>query len=48
MEDTAVSLAKAVRYSNDGTVEYLYPEPGEKFYFLKLNPRLSVRISEYQ
>ena len=40
MEDTVVSLAKAVGYANAGTVEYLYSEPDEKFYSLELNPRL--------
>lgn len=42
MEEAAVSLAKAVGYTNAGTVEYLYSEPDEKFYFLELNPRLQV------
>ncbi|KAL9191373.1 hypothetical protein ACHAXT_001079 [Thalassiosira profunda] len=42
MEAAAVSLAKAVGYMNAGTVEYLYSEPEEKFYFLELNPRLQV------
>lgn len=42
MEDAAVSLAKAVGYANAGTVEYLYSEPDEKFFFLELNPRLQV------
>ena len=42
MEQAAVSLAKAVGYANAGTVEYLYSEPDEKFYFLELNPRLQV------
>ena len=42
LEDTAVSLAKAVGYSNTGTVEYLQSEQDEKFYFLKLNLRLPV------
>ena len=42
MEKAAVSLAKAVGYTNAGTVEYLYSEPDEKFYFLELNPRLQV------
>ena len=37
-----VQLAKAVNYCNAGTVEYLYSEPDEKFYFLELNPRLQV------
>jgi acetyl-CoA carboxylase / biotin carboxylase 1 len=42
MEKAAVSLAKAVHYSNAGTVEYLYSESNAKFYFLELNPRLQV------
>jgi acetyl-CoA carboxylase/biotin carboxylase 1 len=42
MEKAAVSLAKAVGYANAGTVEYLYSENDEKFYFLELNPRLQV------
>jgi acetyl-CoA carboxylase / biotin carboxylase 1 len=40
MEKAAVRLAKAVKYSNAGTVEYLYKDG--KFYFLELNPRLQV------
>ena len=42
MEKAAVSLAKAVGYANAGTVEYLFSEPDNKFYFLELNPRLQV------
>jgi len=42
MEQAAVSLAKAVGYTNAGTVEYLYSEKDQKFYFLELNPRLQV------
>ena len=42
MEEAAISLAKAVGYMNAGTVEYLYSEPDQKFYFLELNPRLQV------
>jgi acetyl-CoA carboxylase/biotin carboxylase 1 len=42
MEKAAVALAKAVHYTNAGTVEYLYSEPDSKFYFLELNPRLQV------
>lgn len=42
MERAAVSLAKAVKYTNAGTVEYLYNEAESKFYFLELNPRLQV------
>ena len=40
MEKAAVRLAKAVKYANAGTVEYLYKDG--KFYFLELNPRLQV------
>ena len=42
MEKAAVSLAKAVGYTNAGTIEYLYSEHESKFYFLELNPRLQV------
>lgn len=42
MEKAAVALAKAVHYTNAGTVEYLYSEKEKKFYFLELNPRLQV------
>jgi len=42
MEKAAVALAKAVHYTNAGTVEYLYSEREAKFYFLELNPRLQV------
>jgi acetyl-CoA carboxylase / biotin carboxylase 1 len=42
MEQAAVALAKAVGYTNAGTVEYLYSEQEGKFYFLELNPRLQV------
>ena len=42
MEQAAVALAKAVGYTNAGTVEYLYSPSDEKFYFLELNPRLQV------
>jgi acetyl-CoA carboxylase/biotin carboxylase 1 len=42
MERAAVALAKAVHYTNAGTVEYLYSEPDSKFFFLELNPRLQV------
>ncbi|KAL7569782.1 hypothetical protein ACA910_005724 [Epithemia clementina (nom. ined.)] len=42
MEAAAVALAQAVHYTNAGTVEYLYDEASQKFYFLELNPRLQV------
>jgi acetyl-CoA carboxylase/biotin carboxylase 1 len=40
MEKAAVALAKAVHYTNAGTVEYLYSEKESSFSFLELNPRL--------
>eukprot|EP00529_Nitzschia_sp_RCC80_P015101 CAMPEP_0113491462 /NCGR_PEP_ID=MMETSP0014_2-20120614/27568_1 /TAXON_ID=2857 /ORGANISM="Nitzschia sp." /LENGTH=684 /DNA_ID=CAMNT_0000385253 /DNA_START=233 /DNA_END=2284 /DNA_ORIENTATION=- /assembly_acc=CAM_ASM_000159 len=42
MEEAAVALAKAVGYANAGTVEYLYNEQTQEFFFLELNPRLQV------
>lgn len=42
MEEAAVALAKAVGYANAGTVEYLYNEENQEFFFLELNPRLQV------
>jgi acetyl-CoA carboxylase / biotin carboxylase 1 len=42
MEKAAIALAKAVHYTNAGTVEYLYSEREAKFFFLELNPRLQV------
>ena len=42
MERCAIALAKAVGYSNCGTVEYLYSPDSKEFFFLELNPRLQV------
>ncbi|HTH99328.1 MAG TPA: acetyl-CoA carboxylase biotin carboxylase subunit [Acidisoma sp.] len=39
---SAVSLAKAVGYRGAGTVEFLYDELAEEFYFIEVNTRIQV------
>lgn len=39
---SAVRLARAVNYSGAGTVEYLYDEDGDRFYFIEMNTRIQV------
>jgi len=39
---SAVSLARSVDYRGAGTVEYLYDEPTQEFYFIEVNTRLQV------
>ena len=41
MGSTAIALARAVNYSNAGTVEYLLDRDGN-FYFLEMNTRIQV------
>ena len=45
--DSAVRLARAVRYSNAGTVEFLVDDK-ENFYFMEMNTRIQVehRVTE--
>jgi acetyl-CoA carboxylase, biotin carboxylase subunit len=38
----AVKAAKAVNYANAGTVEFLYDEKAEQFYFMEMNTRIQV------
>ena len=42
MGEQAVALAKAVKYSSAGTVEFLV-DSQKNFYFLEMNTRLQVR-----
>ncbi|XP_064296700.1 propionyl-CoA carboxylase alpha chain, mitochondrial isoform X2 [Phalacrocorax carbo] len=43
MGEQAVALAKAVKYSSAGTVEFLV-DSSKNFYFLEMNTRLQVRV----
>jgi urea carboxylase len=40
--DAAVKLGTAVRYRSAGTVEFVYDDAAEAFYFLEVNTRLQV------
>lgn len=40
--ESAVKLAEFVNYDSAGTVEYLYDQDEEKFYFMEMNTRIQV------
>jgi len=40
--ETAVRLVEAVNYRNAGTVEFVYDQKSDQFYFLEVNTRLQV------
>ena len=40
--DTATRLVEAVNYRNAGTVEFVYDQKSDQFYFLEVNTRLQV------
>ncbi|EOD32164.1 acetyl-CoA carboxylase [Emiliania huxleyi CCMP1516] len=42
MERAAASLCRMVNYTHAGTVEYLFIQETQEFYFLELNPRLQA------
>lgn len=42
MGNAAVNLAKAVKYTNAGTVEFLFSPEDQSYYFLEVNARLQV------
>ncbi len=42
MSEAAVASAKALKYDNAGTVEFIYDKKSSEFYFLEVNTRLQV------
>src|SRR3989440_12253834 len=49
LQQAAVSLLSRIRYRNAGTVEFLYDEPTQQFFFMEVNARLQVEhpVSEF-
>lgn len=42
IRDAAVALVKGISYENAGTVEFIYDENRDEFYFLEMNTRIQV------
>jgi pyruvate carboxylase len=42
LTDSAVRLARHVRYDNAGTVEFLFDSDSGQFFFIEVNPRIQV------
>ncbi len=42
MGEAAVNAAKALKYDNAGTVEFIFDDASQSFYFLEVNTRLQV------
>ena len=42
MQETAVRLMQSVQYRNAGTVEFIYDQDSQQFWFLEVNTRLQV------
>jgi len=42
LHETAIRLVQAVNYRNVGTVEFVYDQQSDQFYFLEVNTRLQV------
>ena len=42
LQQKAIDLVAAIQYRNAGTVEYIYDQETEQFYFLEVNTRLQV------
>lgn len=40
--DAAVAIARHISYENAGTVEFIWDQDGETFYFLEMNTRIQV------
>ena len=42
MEDAAMSLIRAIKYINAGTIEFIYEVQSGKFFFIEMNTRIQV------